>query len=84
MTTDTPRRIELDDLRALSDAATPGPWVAQSPTDGRRLDWYLDTHYNEDGPEPVWADSYPVGAEDIEFIAAAVNYVRSLLGGKED
>lgn len=71
--------MTLDELRALSKAATPGPWVPQSPTDGRCLDWYLDTHYNEDGPEPVWANSYPVSPDDIALIAASVNYVRQLV-----
>lgn len=62
--------MNLSELRKLAEEATPGPWEAQSPTGGRRLDWYIDTHYNQDGPEPVWADDYPVSEDDARFIAA--------------
>ena len=70
----------LDGLRALSDAATPGPWVAQSSDDGATDPWWIDTHAYPDGPEPVWAPpQYAVSEADAAFIVVAVNYVRSAL-----
>lgn len=62
----------LDRLDALAGAATPGPWVAQSYDDGSSGNhpWYIDTHAYADGPEPVVAPTYPLGAADAAFIAA--------------
>ena len=69
---------ELDELRALSDAATPGPWVAVLPAEGD--EWYLDTHAYPSGPEPVWTPpQYPISSADAALIVTAVNYVRRAL-----
>ena len=69
------------ELRALSAAATPGPWVDQMPGDndpGAGTVW-IDTHAYEAGPEPVVAPSYPLSQADAALIVAAVNDLRSRL-----
>ena len=57
----------LDELRALSEAATPGRWLVPAGD---------DDIYNERQKKTIarWMDP-----EDSAFIVAAVNYVRSLL-----
>jgi hypothetical protein len=79
MTSDTPT---LDELRALSDAATPGPWEADDTTDR-----YEDEF--DDPPHTGWfrgdvgtvdvGDYNTLSTADAAFIVAACNYVRSLL-----
>lgn len=74
---------ELDDLRALSDAATPGEWEFEGLTEDG---WALIG----DTPEPTLGTAIierPYGygegvvwsREDAAFIVAAVNYVRRAL-----
>jgi hypothetical protein len=52
---------------------TPRPWIAQSYDDGQSAPWYIDTHAYPDGPQPVWAPSYPVSEADVTLIVTAVN-----------
>lgn len=40
----------LAELRELAERATPGPWVMQDYGMGSV---YVDSHYWEEGPEPV-------------------------------
>ena len=81
-----PAPIPPDTLRALSDAATPGPWeylfkgrfevpvdidVTEADWGGEGLREYrlaCEEDWN------AWR------VEDAQFLVAAVNYVRSLLG----
>lgn len=72
--------MKLEDLRPLSEKATPGPWVEE--TEG----------WNGGGIDTAWKDKYGspltvvetgpdgmVGEADKAFIVAAVNFVRELL-----
>lgn len=58
---------------SVMDEATPRPWMPQSPDDGASEPWYIDTHAYPEGPEPVWAPSYPVSEADVTLICEAVN-----------
>lgn len=81
-------RIDVAVLRALSEAATPGPWSFEGLTEDG---WALmgNTPEPEDGGSgPEMPYGYP-GAqgvawtrEDAAFIAAAVNYVRAALASQ--
>ena len=62
----------LDELRALSDAATPGPWHVEQMR-GKR-DGYIRA-----GGRTVGDLRYRNGEPDAAFIVAAVNYVRARL-----
>jgi hypothetical protein len=64
---------DLADLRAIAEAATPGPWVMQKPGDNDlgAGTIFIDTHAYEDGPEPVIAETYPLREADAAYIAAA-------------
>lgn len=53
-----------DELRALRDAATPGPWSAQDFPYGRERHWYCD------GPEVIDHDG-GLGEADARLIALA-------------
>ena len=80
----TPERIEA--LRALCEAATPGPWTVQKgespcacPGDGIMAHgMVVATVWDEDG-DPLSCDSEP----DATFIAAARTVVPVLLGEVE-
>jgi hypothetical protein len=72
-------REGLAELRALSDAASPGPW-AQGTDDGsfasgRFEVWSPSGHLVADATQSI---------HDAAFIPAAVNYVRSLLATPVD
>lgn len=58
-----------DALRALSDAATPGPWI-------RKWQSLIVHHMGGDGALQ--------SQEDIDFAVAAVNYVRAALAAQEN
>ncbi len=81
MTThDTPEAV--DALRALSDAASPGPWTVEATG----ADYYDDGDDSEVesgwfvGPKMIDRYDYEtLRFEDAEFIVAAVNYVRATL-----
>jgi len=61
--------------KELLEQATPLPWVVQEPgpNDPGAGTVFIDTHAFEWGPEPVIADSAPLGREDALLIAYAVN-----------
>lgn len=70
-----PHAEEVARLRAFSDWATPGPWVAYSEPDvGLPLSLFAGT-IGQPGFQPI----EPLSSIDVEFVAAAVNYVRAHL-----
>ena len=72
---------DLAELRALSDAATQGEWVASNGSIGSVDDGYLiaDAMRGTDD-DPALPVARPGGdADDAEFIVAAVNRVRAVL-----
>lgn len=83
---------DMERLRALSDAATPGPWrwYASGPGEG---DIYLGQEGSPDEHHVLTPHVCPACAKrnapclspsqaDAAFIEAAVNYVRDALGAK--
>lgn len=73
--------MTLDELRRLSDAATPGPWTV-TPTDDGEWGAEITTIEGQVGVARPHDDSLiepAIAEDDAAFIAAAVNYVRSLL-----
>ena len=56
----------MSDLRALAEAATPGPWVMQDNGAGSV---YVDSHAFEEGPEPV-AGLVSMSRPDARYISA--------------
>lgn len=77
---------ERETLRALSEAAAPGPWTHSDENAGTeyRPGWVVtnDAFHNPpaDDDEPWLAVELHTGTEaDAAFIAAAVNYVRAAL-----
>jgi hypothetical protein len=72
---------ELSDLEALTEAAAPSPWVA-FVQNGLAGDSFirLDGLDDEFGPDMyVKYDDRPAPDADLEFIAAARNYMPRLL-----
>jgi hypothetical protein len=70
---------ELDALKALADAATPGPWeeVAESG------EWWMTTATDEDGSLYVIPDTANMNQADVDFIAASRTAVPALLAEVE-
>ena len=80
----------LDALRTMSEAATPGPWqpyIAYSGESGTpdEVGIYAGAGTTHHGSENTVITDFSLYAGeallDLEFIAAAVNYVRAALGG---
>ena len=69
----------IERLRALLGEATPGPWVVQTTGDNDRPRVFIDTHAYAEGPEPVVAETYPLGRPDAALIAGALNALPALL-----
>lgn len=75
----------LEELRPLSEAATPGPWYAaqrQIGGDDHGVWWKDEKGYPlpvayTGSPDEMWSE------EGATFIAAAVNFVRALLASPE-
>ena len=61
-----------DRLAALREAATPGPWVVQTPDPDVDLRW-IDTHAYPGGPEPICGPNYGISQPDARYIVALVN-----------
>ena len=86
-------RTELDALRALSDAATIGPWGAyisysgESGTPDEVGLFVNDKAHDVDKEKRVIISDFGLYASetlpDLEFAAAAVNYVRAALAALE-
>jgi hypothetical protein len=71
---------ELNELEALTVAASPAPWIAQT---GRAIggpDFTMITDFDASQPDMyVQHDDKPAPAADLEFIAAARNSVPRLI-----
>lgn len=84
-----PDRSATADLRRLSDAATAGPWEYEFKNrfavpvdiDVTEADWggkdLREYRMVCEGDRDAWR------AEDVQFVVAAVNYVRTMLAGGE-
>ena len=65
-------------LRALSEAATPGPWLMGRDEEGGTH--FIAQHGWAGGGPNYYADAYyPQDEADGAFVVASVNYVRELL-----
>jgi hypothetical protein len=83
----------LRELRALSEAATPGPWGAyisysgESGTPDEAGLFVNDKAHDVDGEKQTIISDFSLYASehlpDLEFIVAAVNYVRAALASTE-
>lgn len=81
----SPSPEPLDELRALSDAATPGPWYVEGPEFGGL--WVCAEHgdrqvsgaVHPSRSEQPYAVLAGLGRADSDLIVAAVNYVRARL-----
>lgn len=74
--------VELARLRAISDAATPGPWVAQiEGRDHVSGDTFIliGEEGNRGDDLYLLRDTTPASAADFEFVAAARSYLPKLL-----
>ena len=73
---------ELDELRRLCDRATPGPWRAMvEGRDHTSGDSFIMIGREDDRDEDIYVsrDSGPAAPGDLDFIAAARNYMPRLL-----
>lgn len=73
---------DIKRLRALCEAATPGPWTAQTVCDTDSDDWCAvgPTHlYADDDPAVDDGDPHPAAEADAAFIAAARTALPALL-----
>ena len=70
---------ELDALKALADAATPGPWeeVAESG------EWWITSASDETASLYVIPDTWLMNQADVDFIAASRTAVPALLAEVE-
>jgi hypothetical protein len=73
---------ELDKLRRLSASAAPAPWRAMvEGRDHNSGDSFIMIGNDDDRDEDMYVsrDSGPASAPDLDFIAAARNYLPRLL-----
>jgi hypothetical protein len=73
---------ELDELRRLSASATPAPWRAMvEGRDHSSGDSFIMVGDEDDRDEDMYVsrDSGPAMASDLDFIAAARNYLPRLV-----
>ena len=73
---------ELDQLRQLGASATPGPWRAMvEGRDHSSGDSFIMIGHEDDRDEDMYVsrDSGPASASDLDFIAAARNYLPRLI-----
>lgn len=65
--------MNTDELRALAEAATPGPWEESRRT-------FHDGSYSIDGVGPIWAVWCNDGTADIDFARgrADLDYVKAV------
>ena len=73
---------ELDQLRQLGASATPGPWRAMvEGRDHSSGDSFIMIGREDDRGEDMYVsrDSGPASASDLDFIAAARNYLPRLI-----
>ena len=74
--------IELDELRKLCASATPAPWRAMiEGRDHSSGDSFIMIGRDGDRDEDMYVsrDSGPASASDLDFIAAARNYLPRLI-----
>jgi hypothetical protein len=73
---------ELDELRRLCTSATPAPWRAMvEGRDHSSGDSFIMIGRDDDRDEDMYVtrDSGPASASDLDFIAAARNYLPRLI-----
>jgi hypothetical protein len=73
---------ELDELRRLSAQAAPAPWRAMvEGRDHAAGDSFIMIGHDDDRDEDMYVtrDSGPASASDLDFIAAARNYLPRLI-----
>jgi hypothetical protein len=71
---------ELDGLEALTRAASPAPWIAETGPAIGGPDFIMITDYDDSQPDMyVQHDDRPAPAADLKFIAAARNSVPRLI-----
>jgi hypothetical protein len=73
---------ELDELRRLCESATPAPWRAMvEGRDHTSGDSFIMVGGDDDRDEDMYVsrDSGPAMASDLDFIAAARNYLPRLI-----
>ena len=73
---------ELDELRRLCSAATPAPWRAMvEGRDHSAGDSFIMIGREDDRDEDMYVsrDSGPASTPDLDFIAAARNYLPRLI-----
>lgn len=73
---------ELDDLRRLSERVAPAPWRAMvEGRDHTSGDSFIMIGREDDRDEDMYVsrDSGPASSADLDFIAAARNYLPRLL-----
>jgi hypothetical protein len=71
---------ELDRLEALTKAASPAPWIAETGPALGGPDFIMITDYDSTQPDMyVQHDGRPAPVADLEFIAAARNSILRLI-----
>jgi hypothetical protein len=71
---------ELDELEALTKAASPPPWIAETGPAIGGPDFIMITDHDDSQPDIyVRHDDKPAPAADLEFIAAARNSIPRLI-----
>ena len=71
---------QLDELEALSDAASPAPWIAESEPAIGGPEFIMITDYDDSQPDMyVQHDDKPAPAAELKFIAAARNSIARLI-----
>ena len=73
---------EIDELRRMSERATPAPWRAMiEGRDHTSGDSFIMVGREDDRDEDMYVsrDSGPASSADLDFIAAARNYLPRLL-----
>jgi hypothetical protein len=82
MTGDRLTKAEIDELRRLSEHAAPAPWRAMvEGRDHTSGDSFIMIGREDDRGEDMYVsrDSGPASPADLDFIAAARNYLPRLL-----
>jgi hypothetical protein len=71
---------ELAELESLVQGASPGPWIAEYGPGLAGPDFIMITDWDESQPDMyVKHDDRPAAVPDLQFIAAARNYVPRLI-----
>ncbi len=71
---------ELDELKALTNAASPAPWIAETGSAIGGPDFIMITDYDDSQPDMyVQHDDKAAPGAELEFIAAARNSIPRLI-----